>query len=70
MAVSEIAPDTAKRVVVVAGVEGNVVGKSVHDECDPFVEVVSVTASGLSLVVALEPARPLNRPHAGRRTGR
>ena len=69
MAVSEVAPLAAKCVVVVADVEGNIVGESVHDYCEPFVEVVPVTASELSPVVALEPARPLNRPHAGRRTG-
>ena len=69
MAVSKIAPAAAKGVVVVAGVEGDVVGQSVHNGGEPFVEVVPVTASGFSSVVALEPARPLNRPHAGRRAG-
>ena len=42
MAVSEVAPVATKRVVVVAGVEGNVVGESVHDDWETFVEVVSV----------------------------
>ena len=69
MAVSEITPVAAKRVVVVADIERDVVGNSVHDDREPFVEVVPVTPSGLSPVVTLEPARPLNFPHAGRRTG-
>ncbi len=45
MAVSEVAPIATKRVVVVAGVECHVVGQSVNDGGEPFVEVVPATAS-------------------------
>ena len=68
VAVAEVAPGTAQRVVVVVGNEGNVVGEGVHDDGEPPIEVVTATTPALASVVALEPVRPLDRPHAGRRT--
>ena len=69
MAVAEVAPRTAQRVVMVARFEGSVVGECGHDGGELLIEVVPMASPGLPLVVALEPTRPLNRPHAGRRTG-
>lgn len=69
MAVAEVAPRAAQRVVVVSRVEGDIVGEGVHNDGEPFIEVVSVATSGLASVIASEPARPLNRPHEGRQGG-
>lgn len=70
MAVAELLPGAAQRVVVVVRVEGNVVGEGVHDDGKALIEVLPVAASGLAPVVPFEPGRPPNRPHAGRRAAR
>ena len=69
VAVAKVTPRAAQRMVVVACVEQNVVGKRVHDDREPFIEIVPVAAAGFASVVALEPTRPFNRPHAGREKG-
>ena len=42
VAVAEVAPGAAQRVVVVAEIERNVVGERIHDDREPFIEVAPV----------------------------
>ena len=69
VAVTEIGPRAAERMVLVAGFQRSIGGKGLYDRRQSFIEVCAVAATGLPPVVTLEPMRPLNRPHAGRRAG-
>ena len=66
MAVPVISPLAAQGVVVVPRLQRPIVGQGLHDGSQDGVEVCPVPTPGLPLVVALELARPLNRPRAGR----
>ena len=67
VAVTEVGPQAAERMVMVVWFKHIVAGKSLYDYGQSFIEVGAMTTAGLPLVVALELTRPLNRPHAGRR---
>ena len=68
VAVTEVRPRTAERMIMVERLQRGIGGEGVYDRRQTFVQIAAVTAAGFTAIVALEPMYPLGRPHAGRQT--